>query len=188
MRSLLVIITYACLINAIFSHDTNESQISQVNNPTPIVIWHGMGDNCCHSFSMGRIKQMLEEHIKGKSSISKWRRQYESYNMYIYNKWINYLLNFFLCITGVYVRSLMIGASPNEDTLNGFFLPVSEQIDMVCQKIKEDPNLRNGYNGMGFSQGGQFMRAISEICPHGMKKLISFGGQHQGIYGNIRLK
>jgi hypothetical protein len=97
MRSLLVIITYACLINAIFSHDTNESQISQVNNPTPIVIWHGMGDNCCHSFSMGRIKQMLEEHIKGKISNSKRRRQYESYKqkgifyIYIYNKWIYYL-------------------------------------------------------------------------------------------------
>jgi len=25
----------------------------------------GMGDNCCHSFSMGRIKQILEEHIPG---------------------------------------------------------------------------------------------------------------------------
>ena len=79
MRSTLVIVTYACLIKAIFSHDTNENQISQVNSPTPIVIWHGMGDNCCHSFSMGRIKQMLEEHIKGKIAITKRRTQYESH-------------------------------------------------------------------------------------------------------------
>ena len=90
-------------------------------------------------------------------------------------------------LKGVYVRSLMVGESPNEDTLNGFFMPVSKQIEMVCRKIREDPMLRNGYNGMGFSQGGQFMRAISEICPQGMKKLISFGGQHQGIYGNTIL-
>ena len=79
----------------------------------------------------------------------------------------------------------MVGASPNEDTLNGFFLPVEKQIEMVCQKISEDPNLQNGYIGMGFSQGGQFMRGIAEVCPQGMKKLISFGGQHQGIYGKL---
>merc|ERR1712141_902715 len=62
-------------------------------------------------------------------------------------------------------------------------MPVKKQIELVCKTINEDPKLQNGFNGMGFSQGGQFMRAIAEICPHGMKKLISFGGQHQGIYG-----
>ena len=82
----------------------------------------------------------------------------------------------------------MVGNSPNEDTLNGFFMPVKKQIELVCKTIKEDPKLQNGFNGMGFSQGGQFMRAIAEICPHGMKKLISFGGQHQGIYGNLHLQ
>ena len=86
-------------------------------------------------------------------------------------------------LIGVYVTSVMVGSSPNEDTLNGFFLPVEKQIEMVCKKISEDENLQNGFNGMGFSQGGQFMRAIAEVCPQGMKKLISFGGQHQGIYG-----
>ena len=92
-------------------------------------------------------------------------------------------MHLFYLFVGVYVTSLMIGASPNEDTLNGFFLPVEKQIAMVCKKISEDEKLQNGFNGMGFSQGGQFMRAIAEVCPQGMKKLISFGGQHQGIYG-----
>ena len=36
---------------------------------------------------------------------------------------------------------------------------------------------------MGFSQGSQFLRAIAQKCPQGMKNLITFGGQHQGIYG-----
>ena len=85
------------------------------------------------------------------------------------------------------MTSLMIGNSPNEDTLNGFFMPVDKQVDLVCQKIKDDPELQNGYNGMGFSQGGQFMRAVAERCPHGMEKLITFGGQHQGIYGKAKL-
>jgi len=26
---------------------------------TPIVLWHGMGDNCCHEFSMGAIEKMI---------------------------------------------------------------------------------------------------------------------------------
>ena len=82
----------------------------------------------------------------------------------------------------------MVGNSPTEDTLNGFFMPVKKQIELVCKTINEDPKLKKGFNGMGFSQGGQFMRAIAEICPHGMKKLISFGGQHQGIYGNFHLQ
>jgi palmitoyl-protein thioesterase len=41
----------------------------------------------------------------------------------------------------------------------------------------------NGYNAIGFSQGGQFLRAVAQRCPLGMKNLITLGGQHQGVYG-----
>ena len=41
------------------------------------------------------------------------------------------------------------------------------------------------YNALGFSQGGQFLRAVAQRCPQGMKNLITFGGQHQGVYGNM---
>ena len=27
------------------------------------------------------------------------------------------------------------------------------------------------------------MRAVAQRCPQGMKNLITFGGQHQGVYG-----
>jgi len=114
----------------------------------PVVIWHGMGDNCCHDFSMGYIKHLLEENLPG-----------------------------------VYVRSLMIGSGPSEDTMNGFFKPVNEQVSEVCQKIATDPHLQDGYNAIGFSQGGQFLRAVAQRCPNKMQTLISVGGQHQGVYG-----
>jgi len=39
------------------------------------------------------------------------------------------------------------------------------------------------YHAVGFSQGGQFLRAVAQRCPQGMKTLVSFGGQHQGVYG-----
>lgn len=32
---------------------------------TPIVLWHGMGDSCCFSFSLGKMKKMLESDIPG---------------------------------------------------------------------------------------------------------------------------
>ncbi|XP_015595501.1 palmitoyl-protein thioesterase 1 [Cephus cinctus] len=31
----------------------------------PIVLWHGMGDSCCFSFSLGQIKIILEDQIPG---------------------------------------------------------------------------------------------------------------------------
>eukprot|EP00961_Rhodomonas_salina_P155395 2092624-Rhodomonas_salina.2 len=33
--------------------------------PTPVVLWHGMGDTCCMPFSMGAVKKKLEEKING---------------------------------------------------------------------------------------------------------------------------
>ena len=30
---------------------------------TPVVLWHGMGDNCCNPLSMGAVKTMLEKEL-----------------------------------------------------------------------------------------------------------------------------
>ncbi|KAG9492960.1 hypothetical protein GDO78_001093 [Eleutherodactylus coqui] len=87
-------------------------------------------------------------------------------------------------VPGIYVLSLKIGSNIIEDMENSFFLNVNKQLDNVCEQLAKDPRLQNGYNGMGFSQGGQFLRAIVQKCPSPpMKNLISIGGQHQGVYG-----
>merc|ERR1711936_1055217 len=50
--------------------------------------------------------------------------------------------------------------------------------------ILADPELAGGYNAIGFSQGGQFLRAVAQRCPQPpMKNLITFGAQHQGVFG-----
>ncbi|XP_045112679.1 palmitoyl-protein thioesterase 1-like isoform X2 [Portunus trituberculatus] len=119
------------------------------DKPTPLVIWHGMGDTCCFFFSMGRIKKMVEERIPG-----------------------------------IYVRSLMIGGNIIADEEHGYFGNVNNQVEEVCQKLSNDPELQGGYHAMGFSQGGQFLRTVAERCPEpAMRNLITFGGQHQGIFG-----
>eukprot|EP00116_Pleurobrachia_bachei_P007417 sb/3467679/ len=118
-------------------------------DPTPIVLWHGMGDSCCNPLSMGGVKKLMEKHIPG-----------------------------------VYVKSLMIGSNVADDTANGFFMDVQEQLKMVCAQLSNDTALQNGYHAIGFSQGGQFLRGIAQKCPTPrMKRLISVGGQHQGVYG-----
>ncbi|KAM8975958.1 palmitoyl-protein thioesterase 1 [Pelodytes ibericus] len=87
-------------------------------------------------------------------------------------------------IPGIYVLSLEIGNGITEDMENSFFLNVNEQVSRVCKQLAKDSKLRQGYNSMGFSQGGQFLRAVAQRCPHPpMRKLISIGGQHQGVYG-----
>ncbi|XP_075867904.1 palmitoyl-protein thioesterase 1 [Nelusetta ayraudi] len=87
-------------------------------------------------------------------------------------------------ISGIYVRSLMIGKTIVEDTENGFFMDVNAQVSSVCSQLAQDPKLKDGYNAMGFSQGAQFLRAVAQRCPSPpMKTLISIGGQHQGVYG-----
>ncbi|XP_033645194.1 palmitoyl-protein thioesterase 1-like [Asterias rubens] len=87
-------------------------------------------------------------------------------------------------VPGIYVHSLEIGSGIVEDTTNGFFMNVNDQIAMACQKIKADPKLAKGYNSIGFSQGGQFLRSVAQECPYPpMLNLISVGGQHQGVFG-----
>jgi len=39
--------------------------VSVENVPTPIVLWHGMGDNCCNPFSMGYIGKYLKKKVPG---------------------------------------------------------------------------------------------------------------------------
>lgn len=34
---------------------------------------------------------------------------------------------------------------------------------MACDKIRADPKLENGFNAIGFSQGGQFLLVILMI-------------------------
>jgi len=87
-------------------------------------------------------------------------------------------------IPGIYVYSIRIGNSSEADASNGFFKPINEQIDMACHKFASDPKLMNGFNAVGFSQGGQFLRAYVQRCNKpAVYNLISVGGQHQGVFG-----
>lgn len=84
----------------------------------------------------------------------------------------------------VYVKSVEIGNSIVTDYKSGYLIHPNKQVEEVCQQLSNDPKLVNGYNAIGFSQGGQFLRAIAQRCPFPkMNNLITLGGQHQGVFG-----
>ncbi|KAL3150853.1 hypothetical protein ABBQ32_000606 [Trebouxia sp. C0010 RCD-2024] len=117
----------------------------------PVVMWHGMGDSCCASWSIGALQQQIQE-----------------------------------ALPGTFVHSIATGAHVGDDTLGGYIGNVNDQVAAACAHLASIPQLSKGYNAVGFSQGGQFLRAILERCQHEegmpkMNKLITLGGQHQGI-------
>jgi len=114
--------------------------------PTPVVLWHGMGDSAA---GMIGIANIIKDNIPD-----------------------------------VYTYRIMIGGNLLVDTESGFFRDTNRQVREVCEKIQADPELAGGYNAIGFSQGGQFLRAVAQRCPQpAMKNLITFGAQHQGVFG-----
>jgi len=90
-------------------------------------------------------------------------------------------------LPGVYVLSLKIGDTIDDDVMNGFFMNVNDQIEYAAALIRNDTNLVNGFNAVGFSQGGQFLRAyVERFNSPPVHNLVSVGGQHQGVYGMPR--
>jgi len=87
-------------------------------------------------------------------------------------------------LPGVYVLSLEIGNNIVEDEANGFLMNVNDQIIEAHSKIANDTQLAQGFNAIGFSQGGQFLRAyVQRYNDPPVYNLISVGGQHQGVFG-----
>ncbi|KAI5794881.1 Alpha/Beta hydrolase protein [Pyronema domesticum] len=77
---------------------------------------------------------------------------------------------------------IALSTSGSSDRSATFIGHVPTQIASVCAQLQEDPSLANGFNALGFSQGGQFLRAVIQSCP-GLKvgTLVTMGSQHNGI-------
>lgn len=83
----------------------------------------------------------------------------------------------------IYIKSVQIGETPDKDRVNSLTKHPLKQIEEVCRQIRNDEKLKNGFNGIGLSQGGLFMRGLLQICPHPhMRNLITLASPHQGVY------
>lgn len=59
---------------------------------------------------------------------------------------------------------------------------MNQQIVQVAQQLAEIPELSRGFDAIGFSQGGQFLRGyVERNNSPPVHNLITFGSQHMGI-------
>ena len=80
-----------------------------------------------------------------------------------------------------YIR---LGPDPSADRTATFLGNLTEHIAQVCEDLAAHPILSTApaINGLGFSQGGQFLRAYVERCNNPpVANLVTFGSQHNGI-------
>ncbi|KAG0301845.1 hypothetical protein BGZ98_008003 [Dissophora globulifera] len=78
----------------------------------------------------------------------------------------------------IFIHSVYLADSEADDQRAGFF----GNIEAVCQQLSSIPELENGFNAVGFSQGGQFLRAYVQRCNDPpVHNLVTVGSQHGGV-------
>ncbi|KAH8723633.1 Alpha/Beta hydrolase protein [Phaeosphaeriaceae sp. PMI808] len=86
---------------------------------------------------------------------------------------------------GTYVYYIRCDEDPSTDSRATFLGNLTEQIAQVCIDISTHEVLSKapGFNALGFSQGGQFLRGLVQRCGDVVKirNLVTFGSQHNGI-------
>ncbi|PFH52022.1 hypothetical protein AMATHDRAFT_2510 [Amanita thiersii Skay4041] len=83
---------------------------------------------------------------------------------------------------GIFVHSVYLDKDIENDKRAGFYGNVNEQIQLVAIQLAAIPQLKGGFDAIGFSQGGQFLRAyVEKYNSPPINNLITFGSQHMGI-------
>lgn len=59
---------------------------------------------------------------------------------------------------GVYSVCIPTGDTRISDTINGFLLDMDSSVDVFAEKVRADPELANGFNAFGLSQGNNLIR------------------------------
>ncbi|KAG0360877.1 hypothetical protein BG005_009712 [Podila minutissima] len=82
----------------------------------------------------------------------------------------------------VFIHSVSLAESESDDQRAGFFGNVNNQLEIVCRQLKDIKELQRGFNAVGFSQGGQFLRAYVQRCNDPpIHNLVTVGSQHGGV-------
>ncbi|KAI0132795.1 Alpha/Beta hydrolase protein [Xylariales sp. AK1849] len=85
---------------------------------------------------------------------------------------------------GTLVYYVRLDESPSSDRSATFFGNLTMQLDKVCEDLASHQILSTApaIDAIGFSQGGQFLRAYVERCNFPpVRNLVTFGSQHNGI-------
>lgn len=83
---------------------------------------------------------------------------------------------------GIFVHSVFLDKDPAEGQKQSFFGNMTSHMEFVCEQLGNINELSGGFDAIGFSQGGLFLRAYAEICnAPPLMVLVTFGSPHNGI-------
>jgi palmitoyl-protein thioesterase len=84
--------------------------------------------------------------------------------------------------TGSYAKCIPTGNNILSDTINGFLLNMDKSVDVFAEKIRADPELKGGFNAIGFSQGNSLIRGyIQKYNNPPVNAFISVHGTVMGV-------
>ena len=85
-------------------------------------------------------------------------------------------------LTQSYGRCIPTGENLHDDTINGYFMSMDENIEIFAKKVREDPNLKNGFHAVGMSQGNNVIRGyIALYNDPPVHTFISINGVNGGV-------
>ncbi|XP_060816697.1 palmitoyl-protein thioesterase 1-like isoform X3 [Bombus pascuorum] len=152
----------------------------QIDSP-PVVLWHGMGDSCCFSFSLGGIKKLIENRIP---------------NIYVYsirlgNNEIEDVENSYFGNINEQIQEVCQQLSKNERLKNGYnaigFSQGAQFLRAVIQRCPNPP-VKNF-----ISLGGQHQGVFGlpncgtlkpKICNY-ITRMIKYGAYLQTVQGKF---
>ncbi|KIL68909.1 hypothetical protein M378DRAFT_70621 [Amanita muscaria Koide BX008] len=83
---------------------------------------------------------------------------------------------------GIFIHSVYMDQDVKKDRQAGYYGNVNEQIQFAADQLAAIPQLQQGFDAIGFSQGGQFLRAyVERYNKPPVNNLITFGSQHMGV-------
>jgi len=65
-------------------------------------------------------------------------------------------------LNGAYVLNVQIGETSIQDIMNGFLMNLDDQVEYFANVVRNDVNLKNGFNAVGYSQGNLVIRGYIE--------------------------
>ncbi|KAG7843405.1 hypothetical protein KL942_000501 [Ogataea angusta] len=84
-------------------------------------------------------------------------------------------------IPNVFIHSVYLDLDETKDQRLSILGDLNTQIRDVCDQLDSIPELKNGFNAVGFSQGGLFLRSAMELCGLPIKTLVTYGSPHNGV-------
>jgi palmitoyl-protein thioesterase len=83
---------------------------------------------------------------------------------------------------GVYVLNVQIGETSMADIMNGFIMNLDDQVDYFADVVQNDPQLADGFNAVGYSQGNLVVRGyIEKYNSPRVHNFISMHGPMAGV-------